>query len=150
MARSYFSTTFDRPAGEVWAVIRDFGAYDVWLPEVDECAIEDGRPGDAVGAVRSVRIGDERIRQRLVAHSDVERSYAYEFCEPRFPSVLDYQATIRVTPVVDGDRAFVEWWATFDCPTGERDRWRASFAESFAGWLGSLRGRLAAAPPSSR
>ncbi len=21
---------------------------------------------------------------------------------------------LRVTPVIDGDRAFVEWWATFD------------------------------------
>ena len=29
--------------------------------------------------------------------------------------VTDFQATLRITPVVDGDRAFVEWWATFDC-----------------------------------
>jgi hypothetical protein len=32
-----------------------------------------------------------------------------------------YQATLRITPVVDGDRAFVEWWATCDCDAGQRD-----------------------------
>jgi hypothetical protein len=47
-----------------------------------------------------------------------------------------------VTPVVDGDRAFVEWWATFDCPVPELDGWTARFTEAFATWLGSLRATL--------
>jgi hypothetical protein len=86
-------------------------------------------------------MGDTRIRQRLLAHSDRERFYTYEFCEPRFP-VRNYVATIRVTPIVDGDKAFGEWWVTFDCATEEYDHWTAFFAGSFATWLGSLRRHL--------
>src|SRR6267143_1116015 len=33
----------------------------------------------------------------------------------------------RSTPVVDGDRAFVEWWGMFDCAAEEYDRWRRHF-----------------------
>src|SRR2546423_4617171 len=116
MASAYYSTVFDKPAERVWAEIRHFGSYTHWVESVDETVIEEGRPGDAVGAVRSVRMGDTRIRQRLLAHSDLSRSYTYEFCEPlRFPALRDYQATLRISPITDGDMAFVEWMATFDC-----------------------------------
>jgi len=142
MARAYFSTVFDDPATRVWAAVRDFGNYRLWLDDVDESGIEDNRPGDAVGAVRRVRIGDTLIRQRLLAHSDLERCYSYEFCgTPRFP-VRDYIATIRVTPIIDGNRAFVEWWASFDCATEEHEHWTGFFAQSFATWLGALRRHL--------
>ncbi len=142
MARSYYSTIFEQPADRVWSLIRDFGNYTLWVDSVDESHIEDDRSGDAVGAVRSVRMGETRIRQRLLAHSDRDRFYSYEFCgPPRFP-VRNFEATIRVTPVVDGGRAFVEWWATFDCAADEYDRWTNFFGESFGGWLASLRRRL--------
>lgn len=64
-------------------------------------------------------------------------------------------ATLRVTPVIDGSRAFVEWSATFDCPADEHDRWTTYFRDAFAGWLGSLREhvedeRMSAAPPRNR
>lgn len=143
MARSYYSTVLDQPAGVVWSAVRDFGNYTLWVEGVDEALIEGARSGDAVGAIRNVRMGETRIRQKLLAHSDRERCYSYEFCEPcRFP-VRDYVATIRVTPVVDGERAFIEWWATFDAAAEERDHWTEFFARSFATWLDSLRRRLA-------
>jgi Polyketide cyclase / dehydrase and lipid transport len=143
MARSYYSTVLDEPAAMVWSVIRDFGNYRLWVDGVDDAGIEDGRPGDAVGAIRSVRMAGTRIRQRLLAHSDQERSYTYEFCAPaRFP-VRDYVASIRVTPIVDGDRTFVEWWATFDAAGADGDHWRDFFVRSFATWLASLRRNLA-------
>ncbi len=142
MARAYYSTVFEPNAERVWSLIRDFGNYRLWVDGVDESGIEDGRPGDAVGAVRHVRMGGTRIRQRLLAHSDLERCYSYEFCgAPRFP-VRRFLAAIRVTPIVDGERSFVEWWATFDCAAEEYDHWTGFFARSFAGWLGSLRRRF--------
>ena len=55
---------------------------------------------------------------------------------------IQYRATIRVTPVVDGDRAFVEWWATFDCDPAQRDERVTFFRGAFAGWLESLRRTL--------
>ncbi len=141
MTTAYYSTIFDMPAATVWAAIRDFGNYRLWVDGVDESRIEDNRPGDAVGAVRFVRMGETVVRQRLLAHSDRERFYTYEFLEPyRFP-MRDYAATIRVTSVTAGDRAFVEWWATFDTAE-DAEHWRGFFAQSFGGWLDSLRRHL--------
>jgi hypothetical protein len=116
----------------------------LWVDDVDESEVEDGKPGDAVGAVRRVRMGETEIRQRLLAHSDIERCYSYEFCDPgRYP-VRDFRATIRVTPITDGDRAFVEWWASFDAAGDDREHWTQFFGNAFQGWLESLRRRLGA------
>lgn len=137
MARSCYSTVLEQPADEVWSVIRDFNNYSVWPPN-SESRIEGGRAGDAVGAIRNVRIGDRTIRQRLLAHSDLDRSQTYEYCEPVLLPVRNYQATLRVAPVVDGNRSFVEWRATFDCAPEEYDRWTTYFThEGFAQWLRS-------------
>jgi hypothetical protein len=43
---------------------------------------------------------------------------------------------------VDSDRAFVEWWATFDCDTEKHDELTTFFQSSFAKWLESLRQTL--------
>ena len=139
MAKSYYSTVLRQPADKVWNVIRDFNAYPVWVDGAGESEIEDGKQGDSVGAVRNVLYNGRRIRQRLVAQSDAERAQTYEFAESAAAPVANYSATIRVTPIVDGGDAFVEWWATFDCAADQRDHWTGFFARSFAGWLGSLR-----------
>ena len=142
MARAYYSTVFDRPSERIWAVLRDFGNYTLWVDGVDASGIEDGKAGDAVGAIRYARMGERTIRQRLLAHSDLTRSYSYEFRGPPPPPLETYRATIRVTPITDGDRGFVERWADFDAPPADIDHWRAFYAAAFAGWLGSLRARL--------
>jgi len=139
MARSYYSMVIDRPADEVWAVIRPFGHY-AWAGVPSETVIEDGKAGDQVSAVRRVSLRDKTIRQALLAHSDRDRSYSYALLDPPPFPVRDYVATIRVTPVVESNAAFVEWWATFDCAAEERDRWVTYFArEGFAAWLAALR-----------
>lgn len=142
MATAYYSTVLEHSPADVWALIRDFANY-AWAGVTGEAIIEDGRPGDAVGAVRSVRTGERHIRQRLLAHSDIERSYTYEFAGPIPFPVQNYRATLRVTPVVDGGRAFVDWWATFDCAPEELERWTRHFErEGFAVWLRALRQHL--------
>jgi hypothetical protein len=36
--------------------------------------------------------------------------------------VENYVATLKLTPVTDGNRTFAEWWAEFDCePAKERE-----------------------------
>jgi len=143
MATAYYSTTFPQSADDVWSVIRDFNNYAVWLPGTTS-QIEDDKTGDAVGAVRSVQSSGRTIRQRLLALSDVERLQVYEFCGPAPFPVSNFQATLRVRPIIDANAAFVEWWATFDCASEERDHWTHHFAhEGFAKWLGSLRQHLA-------
>jgi hypothetical protein len=138
MAKAYYSTVFEQSADVVWGTIRAFDHY-AWAGTGIDAEMEDGRSGDAVGAVRRVVTPDQPLRQRLLAHSDLDRSYSYEFCEPVPFAVHDYQATLRVTPITDGDRAFVEWWATFDCADHERDHWIEHFErDGFATWLASL------------
>lgn len=139
MAKSYYSMVLDHPADDVWRVIRPFDHY-AWAGVEGTTTIEDGKVGDQVGAVRRFTAGDKALRQRLLAHSDVERSYTYCFCDaPPFP-VTDYVATIRVVPVVETNQAFVEWWATFDCAADERERWVKHFEQNgFAVWLAALR-----------
>jgi hypothetical protein len=133
---------FEQPAPEVWKIVRDFNNYSVWVGGAGESRIEDGKSGETVGAVRSVHYQDRHIRQRLLAQSDVERSQTYEFCgEPSLP-VTGFQATLRITPVVDGDRAFVEWWATFDCEPLRREELAGTLQGSFGRWLESLRGTM--------
>jgi len=139
VARSHYSTIFERTADEVWAVIRDFNNYPVWIDGAGESAIEAGKSGDSVGAVRDVLYNDVRRRQKLLALSDTERSQAYRFVSEPPLHTRNFQATLRVTPVVDGNRAFVEWWATFDCDAERHDERTVFFRGAFAGWLESLR-----------
>ena len=75
----------------------------------------------------------------MLALSDAERAQIYEFAGDTPLPVQNFQATIRVTPIVDGDRAFVEWWATFDCEPAVREERIVFFRDAFAGWLESLR-----------
>jgi hypothetical protein len=149
MAKSYYSTVFDQSADAVWNVIRDFNNYPVWVDGAGTSHIEDGKAGDTVGAIRNVLYKDMRRRQRLLALSDVERAQTYEFAGDTPLPAQNFQATLRVTPVVDGDRAFVEWWATFDCEPGQRAERIAFFRDAFAGWLESLRRHLLHPSPRS-
>jgi hypothetical protein len=139
MAKSYYSTVIEQSADAVWRVIRDFNNYPVWVDGAGTSHIEDGKSGDSVGAIRNVLYKNTRRRQRLLALSDVERAQTYEFAGDTPLPVQNFQATIRVTPVVDGDRAFVEWWATFDCESATREERVTFFRDAFGGWLGSLR-----------
>ena len=142
MARSYYSTVFEQSAGAIWSVIRDFNSYPVWVDGAGTSAIEGGRSGDSVGAVRNVHFNNRHVRQELLALSDIERSMSYRFAGVSPLPVENFQATIQITPVVDGGRAFVEWWATFDCDNAARDERIGSYRDAFAGWLESLRRHL--------
>ena len=144
MARAYYSTVFGQPAAQVWEIVRDFNNYPVWVGGAGESEIEDGKSGDTVGAVRNVLYQDRRIRQRLLAQSDVERSQTYEFCGAATLPLADYRATLRISEITDGGRTFVEWWATFDCDSGQRDDLTGTLKGSFEKWLESLRDTLAA------
>jgi hypothetical protein len=137
MTKVHYSTVLEQTADQVWAVLRDFNSYPVWVESVTESHIEESKSGDAVGCIRNFAEYGTRIRQRLVAHSDVDRFYTYESCEP-LGSITHYQGTGRVTPVVEGNRAFVEWSITFECPTEEQPNCTRLLEEAMPRWLKSL------------
>ena len=142
MAKSYYSTVIDKPVDQVWSVARDFDGLGTWNAEmVPSCEIEDGKSGDQVGAIRNFTLANgAQLREQLLSHSDVDRSYSYDFQKHPFEGVENYLATIRVTPVTDGDKSFVEWWTTFDCAPDQLDHWQGFFAsEVFQGGFDALK-----------
>ena len=92
MAKSYASTVVDASAEDVWARIRDFNGLATWHGGmVATSEIEDGKAGDQVGAIRSFTLTDgTHLREQLLAHSDLERSYTYDFQKTPF-DVDNYQ-----------------------------------------------------------
>jgi hypothetical protein len=97
-----------------------------------------------VGAVRSFHLQDgAHLRERLLSFSDVERSFSYNFEKTPF-AVRNYHATLRVSPVTDSGKAFVEWWTTFDCEPEKIEEWVETFAGVvFKGGLDALKARFA-------
>lgn len=146
MPKAYASTVIDRPADKVWAAVRDFNGLPVWFSDaIARSEIEDGKGSDQVGCVRNFYLQDgAHIRERLLSFSDVDRSYSYNFETTPF-AIENYHATLRVTPVTDTDRSFVEWWTTFDCPPDKAAEWVDTFAKAiFGGGLQCLRRHLGA------
>jgi|SRR5206468_3818006 len=115
MVRVYVSTVIDADADAVWRRIRDFNGMPQWHPGIAESRIENGEPSDKVGCVRDFRTRDGgRIRERLLALSDYEYSCSYSILESPM-GVDNYTATLKLTPVTDGERTFAEWSAEFEC-----------------------------------
>lgn len=115
MARVYVSSVIEAPVVRVWEKVRDFNALPRWLPAVRESRIENGEPSDRVGCVRDFRLQNgDRLREQLLALSDYEYFCTYSILESPMP-LTNYVATLRLTPITDGDRCFVEWTAEFDC-----------------------------------
>jgi uncharacterized protein YndB with AHSA1/START domain len=118
MPRVYVSSVIDAPAAKVWEKVRDFNALPRWHPRIRESRIENGEPSDKVGCVRDFRLQNgDRIRERLLGLSDYDMFCTYSILESPMP-LTDYIATLRLTPVSDGDRTFVEWTAEFECDPG--------------------------------
>jgi len=115
MARVYISSVIDAPVARVWEKVRDFNALPRWLPAVRESRIENSEPSDRVGCVRDFRLQNgDRLREQLLALSDYDYFCTYSILESPMP-LTNYVATLRFTPITDGDRAFAEWTAEFAC-----------------------------------
>jgi NADPH2:quinone reductase len=116
------STIIEAPIESVWAILRDFNGHERWHPAVAASVIEDGAPSDQPGAVRNFRLADgARIREQLLALSDVETSFSY--CILEAPVALrNYVASVRLRRVTSDDTCLWEWRASFDPPPAEEAR----------------------------
>jgi hypothetical protein len=115
MARVYTSSVINASATRVWARVRDFNGLSNWHPAIAESRIENGEPADKVGCIRnfSLRNGD-RLREQLLGLSDFDMFCTYSILDSPMP-LTNYVATLRLTPITDQDRTFIEWSADFDC-----------------------------------
>lgn len=122
MAKVFVSTVLNAPAARVWARVRDFNGLPNWHPAIAESRIENGDPPDRIGCVRDFRLRNgDRLREKLLGLSDFDLFCTYSILDSPMP-VANYVATLRLTPVTDGDRTFIEWTAEFDvAPEREAD-----------------------------
>jgi hypothetical protein len=111
----------EAPADRVWRDIRDFNGLANWHPSIALSRIENSHPADKVGCVRNFQLKDGgRIREKLLSLSDYDYTCMYAILESPM-EVSDYVARLRLLPVTEGNRCFIEWSADFDCPPAKED-----------------------------
>ena len=116
MVKVYRSTILDAPAERVWRDLRDFNGLAGWHPTILSSRIEKDHPADKVGCVRSFQLKDgARVREKLLSLSDYDYSCTSAILDGPM-DLSDYVATLRLFPVTEGNRCFIEWVAEFDCP----------------------------------
>jgi hypothetical protein len=138
--RVYVSSVIEAGAEAVWSRIRDFNGLPSWHPLIADSRIENGEPADKIGCIRHFHTRDGgMIRERLLALSDYDYSCTYEILESPM-GVANYVATLKLTPITDGNRAFAEWSAEFDCAEGrERELTEAIGDGVFQGGFDALK-----------
>jgi hypothetical protein len=144
MIRVYSSSVIDAPADRVWEVVRDFNGLPDWHPLIADSRIEGGLAADRVGCIRNFRTRDGGlIREQLLTLSDYDYECTYAILESPM-GVANYVATLKLTPITDGNRTFAEWSAEFDCDEArERELSQVIGQGVFQGGFDALKRRLA-------
>lgn len=116
MVKVYQSTVLNAPADRVWRDLRDFNGLANWHPLIVLSRIEKDHPADKVGCVRNFQLKDgSRIREKLLSLSDFEYTCTSAILDSPM-DLSDHFATLRLFPVTEGNRCFIEWSAEFECP----------------------------------
>ena len=144
MVRVYVSTIIDASADSVWARVRDFNGMPQWHPGIADSRIENGEPSDRVGCIRSFHTRDGGlIRERLLALSDYDYACSYAILESPM-GVENYVATLKLTPITDGNRSFAEWTAEFDCDPAKASELATMIGQNvFQGGFDALKAHFA-------
>jgi hypothetical protein len=133
----------DAPADRVWAVVRDFDGLPAWHPLIADSRIEGGGASDRIGCIRNFHTKDGgQIREQLLTLSDFDYECTYSILESPM-GVANYVATLKLTPITDGNRTFAEWSAEFDCDEArERDLTQTIGQGVFQGGFDALKRRF--------
>jgi uncharacterized protein YndB with AHSA1/START domain len=139
----YTSSVIDAPADRVWAVVRDFDGLPAWHPLIADSRIESGGASDRIGCIRNFHTKDGgQIREQLLTLSDLDYECTYSILESPM-GVVNYVATLKLTPITDGNRTFAEWSAEFDCDEArERELSQAIGQGVFQGGFDALKRRF--------
>lgn len=82
----------DRPAGDVWNVVRDFGGLGAWMPGIDSCRVE--------GDDRILEMMGMELTETLVSCDEDARTLVYSITKSPMP-IEHHEATITVTATGD-------------------------------------------------
>jgi len=140
MARAYVSSVINASSEKVWERVRDFNGLPKWHPRIRDSRIEDALPSDKVGCIRNFNLqSGDNIREQLLGLSDYDLFCTYSMLEGPMP-LEDYVATLRLTPITEGNRTFIEWSAEFSCdPANEDDLVNGISTNVFQGGFDALK-----------
>lgn len=144
MVKVYISSVIEAPTEKVWALVRDFNGLPNWHLAIADSRIESNLPADKIGCIRNFNLKEGgNIREQLLSLSDYDHACTYRILASPL-GVENYVATIKLTPITDGNRSFAEWSAEFDCPP-EREKELAKTVGDgvFQGGFNGLKQRFA-------
>ncbi len=118
MSYVFASTVIDAPVERVWSLLQDFSEITRWHPGVPQADLEDGLAGNAVPCVRRLAMKDGIYRERLLAMSSLDHSYAYELFESPLP-IKGHRSKVALLPITETTQTFVQWEAWFDVINGD-------------------------------
>jgi hypothetical protein len=144
MVKVYTSSVIDASAARIWELVRDFNGLPNWHPLIADSRIEANHPADKVGCIRNFNLkAGGNIREQLLSLSDYDYSCSYSILVSPM-GVENYIATLKLTPITDGDRTFAEWSAEFECaPEREAELARQIGQDVFQGGFNALKQRFA-------
>jgi len=117
----------ERPADDVWKVVRDFGGLAAWMPGIDSCRVE--------GDDRVIEMMGMELTERLLRLDDDARTLVYGIAKSPMP-IEHHEATIAVTPVGDGSSHVT--YTVDVAPEAMTD----PMSSAYAGALQALKSRL--------
>ena len=130
---------FKASAAGVWAVVREFGRLDEWLPPVASCVVD----RDGIGALRTLTLADGAvIVERLEAHDDGARTLTYSMTDAGPMPLVDYVSTIAVSTNADGT-ATMRWSGSFGVSGADEGEVVGSIEGLYQSGLDSVAEKLA-------
>ncbi|MCY3830904.1 MAG: SRPBCC family protein [Rhodospirillaceae bacterium] len=130
---------FAAAADDVWAIVREFGRLDDWLPPVVVCRTD----RDGIGALRTLTLGDGAVVvERLEALDDAARTLTYSMTDAGPMPLVDYVSTIAVRANVDGT-ATMKWSGSFGVSGADEGEVVASIEGLYQTGLDSVGEKLA-------
>jgi hypothetical protein len=117
---------------------------------IADSRIEGNQPADKVGCIRNFNLkAGGNIREQLLSLSDYDYACSYAILVSPM-GVENYIATLKLTPITDGDRTFAEWSAEFECAAErEAELARLIGQDVFQGGFNALKQRFATTPASA-
>ncbi len=115
MGRCYNSAVIDAPSDEVWQTIRDFHALEWASGVITDIEVVGERGGGEIGAQRVL---NGAFHETLQSLDDEARTFTYSIDDGPGPvasdAVSNYVGRVRVFPITDSNRTFIEWESTYE------------------------------------
>jgi len=143
MAEVYASAVVAAPVDRVWALAGDWAGISKWHPFVAASGLGDGPPADQAGATRVCTLANGAVLKEVqVERSDEAFTYAYSITEGPVPMTC-HKGVVRLRPVTDTGRTFVEWTVAFDADDAVIDAISAMFRDAIPQGLSALKSTFA-------